>query len=148
MPSPKYKHLSVSLLQLQVGKHCVMVGIWRTEFHTLDYNKISGWEYIIDTQRGGYMLVTSADTKTFCNERILQVSPDMEIGIRIRDVIEISADDQWVGARIQLLSDRICLVSPQAKGIFEFFRQRPRSLQNAVFRILDDFNIPEIFCLK
>ena len=63
------------------------------------------------------MNICSPNAKTFCNECILQVSTDMKIGIGIRYIVEVTADDKWVGAGIQLSSDSVCLITSQAQCI-------------------------------
>ena len=58
------------------------------------------------------MDITSANAKTFFDECVLEVSSYMKISIRIRDVVEITADDTRVRAIIQPGPHLFGLVSP------------------------------------
>jgi hypothetical protein len=64
------------------------------------------------------MNIGSSYSEPLLNKGILSVAPDPEIGIRIGNVIEIAADNDRIGAFVELLTYKISLETAKAKSPF------------------------------
>ena len=100
------------LRHFQVSNYRIMIRIRRGKPPALKDFQTGVGKNIVDPQCWGQIHICATDTEASLYECILPPTPDSKIGIGIRDIIEIPANDCRIGAFIQLSPHGIHLVRP------------------------------------
>jgi len=107
--------------ELQIRHHRIMVRIREGKLPALEHRQTGVRQNVVYPQRRGYMNVSTANTKTFCDIGVLPIATDGKISIGVGDIIEITAYEGGIRTFIQLRPNLFGLVSPLAKGVTKLF---------------------------
>src|SRR6266567_1816285 len=129
------------LRHFQVSNYRIMIRIRRGKLPALQDFQTGIGKDIVDPQRWRQVHISTTDTEASLYKCILPPAPDGKIGIGVRDIVEIPANDCRIGTFIQLPPHRIHLVCPMPVGDPQFFYDRPASLQDAVINIFNDLDV-------